>query len=163
MSDPGEVTLGLAGDVMLGRGIDQILPHPSDPEVHESFIKSAAGYVALAERANGPIPQSVDWAYVWGDALTELDRCRPDVCMVNLETAITTGTSWQVKGINYRMNPENVRVMTAATVDCCYLANNHVLDWGEGVFLETLTVWRSILNTCASHDSETPPCTSRRS
>jgi poly-gamma-glutamate capsule biosynthesis protein CapA/YwtB (metallophosphatase superfamily) len=27
----GLVTLFLCGDVMLGRGVDQILPHPGDP------------------------------------------------------------------------------------------------------------------------------------
>ena len=29
------VTLFLAGDVMTGRGIDQILPHPGDPRTFE--------------------------------------------------------------------------------------------------------------------------------
>ena len=32
------LTLFLCGDVMLGRGVDQILPHPSDPAVYESFV-----------------------------------------------------------------------------------------------------------------------------
>ena len=34
------------------------------------------------------------------------------------------------KGINYRMSPENFPVISAAGIDCCMLANNHVLDWG---------------------------------
>jgi len=29
-------------------------------------------------------------------------------------------------------------VLTAARIDCCVLANNHVLDWGRGGLLETL-------------------------
>lgn len=29
------VTLFLCGDVMTGRGIDQILPHPSAPQLYE--------------------------------------------------------------------------------------------------------------------------------
>src|ERR1700682_4474625 len=29
------IRLFLCGDVMTGRGIDQVLPHPSDPRLHE--------------------------------------------------------------------------------------------------------------------------------
>jgi poly-gamma-glutamate synthesis protein (capsule biosynthesis protein) len=36
------------------------------------------------------------------------------------------------------MHPRNVRVLTVAGVDCCVLANNHVLDWGQAGLLETL-------------------------
>ena len=36
---PGAATRGLSlflsGDVMTGRGIDQVLPHPGDPTLHE--------------------------------------------------------------------------------------------------------------------------------
>jgi poly-gamma-glutamate synthesis protein (capsule biosynthesis protein) len=128
----------LCGDVMLGRGIDQVLPHPSDPLLHESYMDSALHYVALAERANGPIPRPVDFAYVWGDALPELERMRPDARIVNLETAITRSDDWLAKGINYRMHPENVSCLKAAAIDCCVLANNHVLDWGRSGLTETL-------------------------
>ncbi len=132
------MTLFLAGDVMTGRGVDQVLPHPCDPELFENYIKSAADYVALAGEVNGPVSKPVDFAYVWGDALTELERRRPDARLINLETAITTSQDWEPKGINYRMNPENVPVITAARVDCCVLANNHILDWGPKGLLETL-------------------------
>ena len=54
----GLVTLFLAGDVMLGRGVDQILAHPGDPALRESYVHDARGYVALAEAANGPVPRS---------------------------------------------------------------------------------------------------------
>jgi poly-gamma-glutamate capsule biosynthesis protein CapA/YwtB (metallophosphatase superfamily) len=65
------VTLFLSGDVMPGRGIDQVLPHPGDPSLHEPYVASAKEYVALAQRLNGPIPAPVDFSYVWGDALDE--------------------------------------------------------------------------------------------
>ena len=48
------ITLFLCGDVMLGRGIDQILPYPSIPRLYESYLDSAIDYVELAEAANGP-------------------------------------------------------------------------------------------------------------
>jgi poly-gamma-glutamate synthesis protein (capsule biosynthesis protein) len=132
------VTLFLCGDVMTGRGIDQVLPHPSDPRLHESYMNSALGYVELAERANGTIPTPVDFAYVWGDALAEFERVRPDARIINLETAVTRSDDWQPKGINYRMHPKNVPCLTAAGVDCCALANNHVLDWGRAGLTESL-------------------------
>jgi poly-gamma-glutamate capsule biosynthesis protein CapA/YwtB (metallophosphatase superfamily) len=137
------IRLFLCGDVMLGRGIDQVLPHPGDPRIHERYAASAEAYVALAERANGRIPRPVSFNYVWGDALTELHRSQPDVRLVNLETSITTSAEAWPKGINYRMNPANVGCLTAAGIDCCGLANNHVLDWGRRGLLDTLAVLRA--------------------
>ena len=52
---PNPITIFLCGDVMTGRGIDQILPHPSDPTIYEPYMKSARGYVKIAEEVNGPI------------------------------------------------------------------------------------------------------------
>jgi poly-gamma-glutamate synthesis protein (capsule biosynthesis protein) len=139
MSDRNDrVTLFLCGDVMTGRGVDQVLPHPGLPELHESAVRSALRYVELAERAHGPIPRPVDSNYIWGDALKVLDRVRPDLRIINLETSITTSDAYVPKGINYRMHPANVPALSAAGVDCCVLANNHVLDWGEAGLLETL-------------------------
>jgi poly-gamma-glutamate synthesis protein (capsule biosynthesis protein) len=130
--------LFLCGDVMTGRGIDQILAHPCDASIHEPYARSALDYVELAEAVNGPIPRNVTPAYIWGDALEVLDRVRPDARIVNLETAVTASPEWERKGINYRMHPTNVSCLTAARLDCCVLANNHVLDWGEAGLVETL-------------------------
>ena len=47
------IRLFLCGDVMTGRGIDQVLPHPNDPRLHEPYIGEARSYVELAERGNG--------------------------------------------------------------------------------------------------------------
>jgi poly-gamma-glutamate capsule biosynthesis protein CapA/YwtB (metallophosphatase superfamily) len=128
----------LCGDVMTGRGIDQVLPHPSDPRIYEPFARSALSYVALAESANGPIPRPVDFTYVWGDALAEIDARAPDFRLVNLETSVTTSADAAPKGINYRMHPANVPCLQTARIDCCALANNHVLDWGSAGLLETI-------------------------
>ena len=137
------VTIFLTGDVMVGRGIDQILPHAGDPAIHEPYMKNARGYVQLAEKASGPIPQPADGAYIWGDALGELTRRAPDLLIINLETSITSSDEyWPDKGINYRMHPDNIAVLTAAGIDFCSLANNHVLDWGYPGLRETLEVLR---------------------
>lgn len=138
------LTLFLAGDVMTGRGIDQALPHPSRPRIHESFMTSASGYLELAERASGAIPRPVSFSYVWGDALAELDARSPDLRIVNLETSITTSETAWPKGINYRMHPGNAPCLSAARLDLCVLANNHVLDWGVDGLLETLDTLRGI-------------------
>jgi poly-gamma-glutamate synthesis protein (capsule biosynthesis protein) len=140
--DAGEcITLFLCGDVMTGRGIDQILPHPSNPLIHEPYIRSAMDYLELAEQKNGAIPRRVEWDYVWGDLLPEMEQA--DLRIVNLETAITTSSDFAPKGINYRMHPGNVPVLTAAGIDCCSLANNHVLDWGLSGLEETMKTLRA--------------------
>ena len=132
------VKLFLCGDVMTGRGIDQILPHPSEPTLYEPYINSACSYVELAERVSGPIARPVDSAYVWGDGLAEIAEQAPDLRVINLETSITTSESSLPKGINYRMHPANVGCLLAAGIDCCVLGNNHVLDWGVEGLVETL-------------------------
>ncbi len=140
--DDGTVGLFVCGDVMTGRGVDQILPHPAPPELHEDYIKDARDYVALAERRNGPVPRGVAFDYVWGEALEGLEREGPAARIVNLETSVTLSEDWLAKGINYRMSPDNIGVLTAAGVDICGLANNHVLDWGAAGLRDTLRALR---------------------
>lgn len=150
-----EVTLFLCGDVMTGRGIDQILAFPGDPEIREPYARSATHYVQLAEAANGPIPAPVSFSYIWGDALAALEASRPDVRIVNLETSITTSNELWPKGINYRMNPANVPCLTAAGIDCCCLANNHVLDCGYAGLTETVETLRRAHIACAGAGEDT--------
>lgn len=138
------VRLFLCGDVMIGRGIDQVLRHPGDPHLFEPAAASALDYVALAERRSGLIPLRTDDAYLWGHALAELERTDPDVRIANLETAVTaSGHPWEGKAVHYRMHPRNVGCLEAIGFDCCGLANNHVLDWGEPGLVETLEVLES--------------------
>lgn len=138
MSQRSTARLFLCGDVMIGRGVDQLFGQSCRPQIYESAMSSARDYVTLAERVSGPIPRSVDPAYPWGDALALLDRNHADARIINLETAITTHERATPKGINYRAHPSNVAVLGAANIDCCVLANNHVLDWGEAGLVETL-------------------------
>jgi poly-gamma-glutamate capsule biosynthesis protein CapA/YwtB (metallophosphatase superfamily) len=148
--------LFLCGDVMTGRGIDQVLPHPGKPTLHEFHVRDARGYVERAERANGPIPRRVHLDYIWGDALGELERAKADVRIINLETSITSSDDfWPGKGIHYRMHPANVGCLTAAKIDCCCLANNHVLDWGYAGLAETLRTLDSVhlLHAGAGNDA----------
>jgi poly-gamma-glutamate synthesis protein (capsule biosynthesis protein) len=129
----------LAGDVMTGRGVDQILPSPGSPLLWEPSVHDARTYVELAEAAGGAIPRPVDPAWPWGDALAVLDRLAPDLRLVNLETSITRTDGYaHEKSVHYRMHPDNVPCLTAARPDACALANNHVLDFGVAGLTETL-------------------------
>ncbi len=144
------ITLFMCGDVMTGRGIDQVLPRPSDPRLYESYVKNATRYVELAQSVNGSFPTPVDVSYPWGDALDELERVMPDVRIINLETAVTVSNQyWKRKGINYRMHPENILCIKAAKIDCCVIANNHVLDWGYAGLEDTLASLEHVNVKCA--------------
>eukprot|EP01083_Nonionella_stella_P048285 129186_1 len=171
MSRARTVRIFLTGDVMLGRGIDQVLAHPCKPHLYESYVKDARGYVQIAERRNGKLPQhniTSSSDYIWGDLLDAFKTYSPDIKLINLETSITTAEDpWPHKGINYRMNPRNVYVLHTlntkqATCEqkgndnqnqqnivmtggdlVCNLANNHVLDWGRNGLTETLSTLRS--------------------
>lgn len=133
------IKLFLCGDVMTGRGIDQVLPNPVDPQLHEQYVASAKTYVELAEKRNGPITQPLNFDYIWGDALSELERADPDMRLINLETAVTKSDDyWRGKRINYRMSADNIGCISVAKIDCCALANNHVLDWGYAGLKDTL-------------------------
>lgn len=132
-------TLLLVGDVMVGRGIDQVLAHPAPSDLYEAAVRDARDYVRLAERICGPIRAPVSGRYLWGDALQEIEHVAPDACVINLETAVTAaGHPWPGKGIHYRVHPANLGCLAAAGVPACALANNHTLDWGQQGLADTL-------------------------
>ncbi|MBC2900116.1 CapA family protein [Streptomyces cupreus] len=134
------VTLFLCGDVMLGRGVDQILAHPGDPALREPYVTDARDYVRLAESVNGPVPAPVPPSWPWGEALRVLDAAAPDARIVNLETSVTdNGTFEPGKEIHYRMHPANLPALAVARPDVCVLANNHVLDFGRTGLAGTLS------------------------
>jgi poly-gamma-glutamate capsule biosynthesis protein CapA/YwtB (metallophosphatase superfamily) len=146
------VTLFFCGDVMTGRAIDQVLPHPGDPALHEPYATTAEEYVRLAEAASGPVTRPVGFDYVWGDALPLLAEIAPDVRIINLETSITNSLDyWPGKAVHYKMSPANIPCFTAAGIDCCCLANNHVMDWGYPGLAETLdTLAKAKIKSCGA-------------
>ena len=79
----GLVTLFVCGDVMTGRGVDQILPQPGNPELWERYAGDARSYVHLAERANGKIPRPAPFGWpqvhpgLFLSMLNEPERARP--------------------------------------------------------------------------------------
>ncbi|WP_031482243.1 CapA family protein [Streptomyces bicolor] len=137
----GTVTLFVCGDVMLGRGVDQILARPGDPALREGYVTDARAYVSMAEAVSGPIPAPVEPAWPWGEALGLLEESAPDVRIVNLETSVTRSDAFEPgKAVHYRMHPANLPALTVARPDVCVLANNHVQDFGRPGLEETLAV-----------------------
>ncbi|MFI8825518.1 CapA family protein [Streptomyces sp. NPDC053431] len=139
MGGGGLTGLFLCGDVMLGRGVDQILPHPLDPALPERYVRDARDYVTLAEAVSGPVPRPAGPAYPWGEALGLIDAARPDARVVNLETSVTRHPEpVPGKAVHYRMDPANLPALSAVRPDVVVLANNHVLDYGRRGLDETL-------------------------
>lgn len=142
---PEGILLCLAGDVMTGRGVDQILPSPGGARLWESHVDDARTYVRLAEVVSGRIERPVDVAWPWGDALATLDAEAPDVRLINLETSVTTcAEPMPGKAVHYRMNPANIGCLTVARPDACVLANNHTLDFGRRGLEETLDTLHAV-------------------
>eukprot|EP01138_Halocafeteria_seosinensis_P014392 gb/GECG01014693.1/.p1 GENE.gb/GECG01014693.1/~~gb/GECG01014693.1/.p1 ORF type:complete len:371 (+),score=37.84 gb/GECG01014693.1/:1-1113(+) len=151
-------TLFLCGDVMTGRGVDQILPHSVPKTIYEGFVKDASFYTHLAERKNGTIsPKPVDYSYVWGDSFKVWEEVKPHAKIINLETAVTQHEEpLDGKGIHYRMHPGNVEVLKEAGIDCCVLANNHVLDWKTQGMYDTIdTLNREGIQTVGAGRNQT--------
>ncbi|MCA1782445.1 MAG: CapA family protein [Intrasporangiaceae bacterium] len=139
-SADSDLTVILGGDVMLGRGIDQMLGHPGEPELHEAYLYDARGYLEIAEAANGTIPYPVQDTWPWGEALVELHRLREAAVVMNLETTVTQRDDFAPgKPVHYRMNPENLGCLLAVHPDVCVLANNHILDFGRLGLVDSLT------------------------
>lgn len=104
------LTLALTGDVMLGRLVNDRL---KSMQPHE----------------------------VWGNVLPHL--LQADLRIINLECALTLqrkpwARSW--KKFHFRADPKTVRVLLAAQIDACTLANNHILDYEERGLRDTLSM-----------------------
>jgi len=103
------LTIGFTGDVMLGRLVDE----------HQQRRPVTA---------------------VWGDFL---DRLRAlDALIVNLECCLSTrGEPWRrtYRPFHFRADPDwAIPALQTAGVDCCALANNHLLDYEEVALRDTL-------------------------
>ncbi len=80
----------------------------------------------------------------WGDMLPHL--LEADVRIANLECALTSHLRpWArtEKMFHFRADPEAVRVLQAARINGCALANNHILDYEEEGMLDTLRALRA--------------------
>lgn len=134
------IRISLMGDVMTGRGIDQILPHKNNPTLDESYIKDAKHYVPsnIKHFIGSPIDSPAPPSYIWGDLLTTPKYLDSDLRIANLETSITTSDDRYPKAVSYRMHPNNINVLSSSKIDYLSLATNHSMDYGSKGLTETI-------------------------
>lgn len=102
-------TLALAGDVMLGRLVDEHVQAIGDP------------------------------TYVWGDVLPLLQQAELAIVNLECVIASPeTGRPWRPKVFHFKAGPWAIQALQAASVEAVALANNHVLDFHEDALLEML-------------------------
>ena len=103
------ITLALVGDVMLGRGVNEVLRTTLRPE------------------------------QLWGDVLPLLGSADLRIinleCAITDYKQPWTRTP---KVFHFRADPSTIEVLRTARVDACSLANNHTLDFEEQGLLDTL-------------------------
>lgn len=153
-SSNGIIRIAMAGDLILGRGIDQILPAhtnsttpavctPRAKVVYDCFDDTRK-YVEAAVNKSGPLPEHRGYEYPWGISLEDMDSKEPDVRIFNLETAVSDrGPPFEpnFKVFHITMHPKNVPTLKASKPSAYALANNHVMDFsveGLEVTLDTL-------------------------
>ena len=69
-------------------------------------------------------------------AFQVLDKA--DVVFANLENPLGRGGHPREKMFTFRSNPSLAKTVRDSGVDVVTIANNHMLDYGEGVLMETL-------------------------
>ncbi len=125
---------------MLGRALDALMPHPSDPRLLEGSSASPEAHLLRIGSAYGHRKRPIAPEEVWSDLLAELGWRKPDLRLINLECAITASDDIQPRPFPVRMHPRNLPFLQAIAPDFCSLANNHTLDWGVSGLRETCKV-----------------------
>ncbi|MFI6925975.1 CapA family protein [Nonomuraea spiralis] len=101
------LTLALAGDTMLGRGVADKLERTAEPDAF--FSSEVRDRLAEADLV-----------------LLNLECCLSD-----------RGTPWPGKRFHFRAPPRAAVLLAELGVDCVTLANNHALDYGHDALRDT--------------------------
>ena len=96
------------------------------------------GDVMIGRLVNEQISLKGDYVYPWGDVLPLI--LQTDINIINLEATLTTSGKKVPKVFNFKANPEKVRTLSAARIDVCNLANNHIMDFSKEGLIETARV-----------------------
>lgn len=107
------ITLGLLGDVMLGRLVNEKIA-----SLNQKSPKS--GY-----------------EYVWGDMLALLRA--NTLNLINLETTLTTSQEKTAKVFNFKAEPHVVEALKVGQISVVNLANNHIRDFSISGLKETIS------------------------
>lgn len=90
------------------------------------MLGRGAGEILLREGPSG----------IFGETAALLAEA--DLALLNLEGAVTVRGSRTEKAYNFRFDPRCVSALAGAGIDAVLLANNHVFDYGETGFLDSL-------------------------
>ncbi len=111
----------------------------------KSITISAVGDCCLGTDNKYPYSNSLDDIYQKSpkDFLYVFKYVKPifeqdDLTIANLETTLTTAASKKRKRFAFRGNPAYVNYLKAGSVEAVNIANNHILDYWEEGYLETL-------------------------
>ena len=75
--------------------------------------------------------------YPWTDVSPILNKA--DIVVANLETSVSTrGLTKKPKGFGFRSAPDTLQGLVNSGIDLVTLANNHVKDYGDDAFFDTL-------------------------
>lgn len=75
--------------------------------------------------------------YMWEDVSDLFNKA--DYSLVNLETSVSLrGKSNKPVGYGFRSHPDTLKGLVNAGIDFVTIANNHVFDYGEDAFYDTL-------------------------
>ena len=104
--------------------------NPYDPTVTLMF----GGNVNLSDALGASAGNDYHWAFA------NMDEYRQaDLAMVNLENPLTRSKLGSgKKQLNFKADPESVKVLTAGGVDIVNLANSHAMDYAEPGLVETM-------------------------
>jgi poly-gamma-glutamate synthesis protein (capsule biosynthesis protein) len=89
-------------------------------------------------RLSGPIADIAREGGIAAPSKAVKDLLAADIEFANLETPITERGSKTPKKWNFRSKPRDLKIVRAAGINVVNIANNHVWDYGEEGFLDTL-------------------------
>jgi len=90
------------------------------------MLDRGSGNILIDEGAEGILGKTADYFK------------RSDLNLVNLEGAVSNRGAKVAKSYNFRFDPQTVPPLKAAKINAVLLANNHIFDYGETAFLDTL-------------------------
>ena len=92
---------------MPGRGMDQILPHPGDPELREAYAGTRTP-TWTGRTANGPIPRPAGFCWPWATPCRCSRRPHPPSGSSTWRPASPPVPASAGKAVRYRMSPDNL-------------------------------------------------------
>jgi len=143
MPHADSIRLFICGDVMTGREIDQVLPHPNDPTLHEPVLATPAptwnSPRESTVRSRGRWNSITSGAMRWRNSIVPASICASSISRPASLPARTTGSTR--RSTTACVRPISTASPRRALTAC--LANNHVLDWSYDGLAETLRARRS--------------------